>query len=715
MSALTARTSGARAGIRLDGDARASGVREPRGWDRSMVLRTRSGIRAGRSAVGHSDEGDGPFDVGRPMNDDPVELGLTRVAVLRLAVGGAALAIGARPAYAAATDAAAVEAAARAFLESLSPRQRGLASFAFESAERTRWHWTVPASVPRNGLPLGDASTETRRLALMLLRASTSPSGYRKALDIMALQGVLQRMNPGVGDTFDPDLDYVSVFGSPGARTWGWRLEGHHLSRHFTIVGDRLVVEPFFLGAWPTRAGSAYRSVARGSRTMPREEDAAREIVLLVDGRLRRQAVFSSESLTDHVTRTPPRCGPRAGRRVDGRLAVGSTASCARADPDVPCEPSGDECARGVHACRASRDRSHAVRMGRQQAARRTPLLPAPGTTFLLESTTPETAGPTSTASGATSTATSDATCSRRPVVTEFQRYLAEEIAEDHADGLVSRREALRRLGLLGLTGATAASLLAAAVASEAKALTGRASHGASPADRAAEVAALPTREITFRGPGGRRLIGAWASARRPRGGVLVIHENRGLTDSSVPSPPAGGERLSALAIDLLSAEGGTKSFSTSSRRWPRSERCLRRGSCGHEGGCHRDTAPPPREEGRSDRFLLRRRHDVATARLEGTAPRGRRAVLRAVPEGGSVAGSKAAVLGVYAELDARVNASRATARAALRTAGLKHAIVTFPGVDHAFFNPTSSRHDPAAAAAAYSRMLSWFGTYLAT
>ncbi len=42
--------------------------------------------------------------------------------------------------------------------------------------------------------------------------------------------------------------------------------------------------------------------------------------------------------------------------------------------------------------------------------------------------------------------------------MTEFQRYLAEEVAEDHADGLVSRREALRRLGLLGLSGAAAAS-----------------------------------------------------------------------------------------------------------------------------------------------------------------------------------------------------------------------------------------------------------------
>ena len=83
-------------------------------------------------------------------------------------------------------------------------------------------------------------------------------------------------------------------------------------------------------------------------------------------------------------------------------------------------------------------------------------------------------------------------------------------------------------------------------------------------------------------------------------------------------------------------------------------------------------------------------------------------------PDGGSLAGSKAAVLGIYAELDARVNASRAAARAALRKAKLRHQIVTFPGVDHAFFNPTGSRYDPAAAANAYRRVLSWFETYVA-
>ena len=49
-------------------------------------------------------------------------------------------------------------------------------------------------------------------------------------------------------------------------------------------------------------------------------------------------------------------------------------------------------------------------------------------------------------------------------------------------------------------------------------------------------------------------------------------------------------------------------------------------------------------------------------------------------PEGGNLAGAKAAVLGIYAELDSRVNASRPAARAALRKAGLRHQIVTYPG-----------------------------------
>ena len=75
-------------------------------------------------------------------------------------------------------------------------------------------------------------------------------------------------------------------------------------------------------------------------------------------------------------------------------------------------------------------------------------------------------------------------------------------------------------------------------------------------------------------------------------------------------------------------------------------------------------------------------------------------------PEGGSLAGSKAAVSGsTPSSTRGSTPAARLRGPRSARPR-LRHQIVTYPGVDHAFFNPTSSRHDPAAAAAAYRRML---------
>ena len=303
--------------------------------------------------------------------------------------------------------------------------------------------------------------------------------------------------------------------------------------------------------------------------------------------------------------------------------------------------------------------------------------------------------------------------------MTEIQRYLAEEIAEDHADGFVSRREALRRLGLLGLSGAAAASLLAAAVADQAKAVARKATvvPAAEPWRGRRRRLRSPTREITFRGPGGRTLMGAWAAAKRPRGGVLVIHENRGLNDSirSVAGRLAASG-YSALAIDLLSEEGGTGSFADE-----------------FEAMAALGAVPPSRfvADMKAGVTELRRRlpkKNVAAigfcfgggmawlllaskeARLAAAVP-----FYGTFPEGGNLSAAKAAVLGIYAELDSRVNATRSAARTELRKAGLKHSIVTYPGVDHAFFNPTSSGTIEPAATAAYRRMISWFDKYVAT
>lgn len=304
--------------------------------------------------------------------------------------------------------------------------------------------------------------------------------------------------------------------------------------------------------------------------------------------------------------------------------------------------------------------------------------------------------------------------------MTEHQRYLAEEIAEDHADGLVTRREALRRLGLLGLSGAGALSLLTAAKADQAKAMARGAVSTRPPAsDEAAdlELAAQQTREITFRGPRGRRLLGAWAAARRPRGGVLVIHENRGLTDSiRAVAGRLAASGYSSLAIDLLSEEGGTDSFADE-----------------FEAMAALGAAPPARfvADMKAGVTELRRRLPGKKVAATGfcfgggmtwllLASRERRLAAAIpfygpFPENGDLSGAgTVAVLGIYAGLDSRVNASRAEARAALRKAGLRHQIVTFPGVDHAFFNPTSSRYDRGAATAAYRRVVGWLDRYVA-
>ena len=146
--------------------------------------------------------------------------------------------------------------------------------------------------------------------------------------------------------------------------------------------------------------------------------------------------------------------------------------------------------------------------------------------------------------------------------MTEIQKYLAEEVAEDHADGIITRREAMRRLGLLGVGAAAASSMLAAA---SAQAASGRRQGGGGHhqvAGARSSWAPVATQPITFAGPRCQTLMAAWAPATKPRGGVLVIHENRGLTDHirNVAGRLAASG-WSALALDLLSEEGGTGAF----------------------------------------------------------------------------------------------------------------------------------------------------------
>lgn len=181
--------------------------------------------------------------------------------------------------------------AASQFLEALNAPQRAKATYAFADTERVRWHWTTPGNFPRHGLPLRELEVGQRDLALALLQGSVSEAGFQKALNIMSLQNDLGN---------DPELYYVTVFGAPGgAEPWGWRFEGHHLSRQFTVVGDQIAVTPFFLGAWPTVSGA-------GLKAMEREEWAARELMTSLAGTQFTTALLQERTLTRHVTQNEP-------------------------------------------------------------------------------------------------------------------------------------------------------------------------------------------------------------------------------------------------------------------------------------------------------------------------------------------------------------------------------------------------------------------------
>jgi carboxymethylenebutenolidase len=288
--------------------------------------------------------------------------------------------------------------------------------------------------------------------------------------------------------------------------------------------------------------------------------------------------------------------------------------------------------------------------------------------------------------------------------------YLAEEIALDYADALLTRREALRRLGLLGLSVTGAAALLAACGGGggDGKETRKRATPTTSGAPATAEA-------VTFTGPNGE-LQGAWAAASKPKGTVLVIHENRGLTDHIRSLPPRfAGDGYSALAIDLLSEEGGTAAVGGEA-----------------EAVAALGQAPPERliADLRAGIDELERRERNAKPAVIGFCfgggmtwqllAAGEPRVAAAAPFYGPAppnpdfSESRAAVLAVYAELDARVNATRESAAAALQAAGLTHEVRTFPGVDHAFFNDTGLRYNAAVAAEAYQAVLDWFANHLA-
>ena len=306
------------------------------------------------------------------------------------------------------------------------------------------------------------------------------------------------------------------------------------------------------------------------------------------------------------------------------------------------------------------------------------------------------------------------------------QTYVIEEFAEDYHERRLGRRDLLRRvLMVTGSVPITASVLLAlgcgdsaddqepAATATAAPPPTSAAGTppGTSPTDPALEAI-----DVTFPGPASEMkgyLARPKATGSYP--GLIVIHENRGLLDHFKDvARRYAKEGFVALAVDLVSRQGGTSSDATANMaalrasteefladltagvEYLKEQSFVKANALGVNGFCFGG--------GYAWELALNNEDIKAAAAYYGTVSP---ASMEKFGE------SNSAFLGIYGGNDARVNAQIPEVTARLLAAGKEHEIKVFDGAGHAFFNDTAGSYNEAAAKEAWTLTLGWFRKYL--
>jgi carboxymethylenebutenolidase len=322
------------------------------------------------------------------------------------------------------------------------------------------------------------------------------------------------------------------------------------------------------------------------------------------------------------------------------------------------------------------------------------------------------------------------------------QEYFVEEFYEDYREGLLTRREFIKRVAFV--TGSMAATVMTMGlVGCEPEEIPAATEGMPTPQPPAAEVTAtvpantagvtpvpgaqsplsvaegdpaVESSDIALTSQG--ETIRAYLTRPVADGSyaaVLVCHENRGLTphirDVARRFAKAG---YVALAIDLLAREGGTATLDPDQVPGLLSNAAAGRHVEDFKTGFAYLQSLEYVDGGRIGMtgycFGGGVTWDVATEipELRAAVPFYGRG-----PDLAKVAKIAAAVLGVYAENDSRINAGLEALREALDAAGVTYQFNIYPGVDHAFHNDTGTRYVEEQALQAWQDTLAWFAAYL--
>ena len=111
----------------------------------------------------------------------------------------------------------------------------------------------------------------------------------------MSLEAILRELEKGSGPIRDPELYFLTIFGTPTNRgRWGWRVEGHHLSLNFVLEDGKIIAAtPAFFGANPAEVRQGPR---QGCARLADREDRALRLLQALDENQRKAAMFSPEA-----------------------------------------------------------------------------------------------------------------------------------------------------------------------------------------------------------------------------------------------------------------------------------------------------------------------------------------------------------------------------------------------------------------------------------
>jgi len=184
-----------------------------------------------------------------------------------------------------------VRKAAEAFLAALTAEQRGRSAFGVGDDEWRKWmnqHFYV-----RQGVSFLELSPAQRESGLALLRAGLSARGLKQTRDIMRLNHTLGELNGNDFEQYGEWRYHLTVMGTPSAtEPWGWQLDGHHAIVNYFVLGDQVVMTPFFAGSEPVIASSGQ---FKGTSVLQDEQNRGLAFVNTLDEAQRAKAVLSAD------------------------------------------------------------------------------------------------------------------------------------------------------------------------------------------------------------------------------------------------------------------------------------------------------------------------------------------------------------------------------------------------------------------------------------